>query len=234
MPVEQRNARSRTGAGFYIKNTSRTSWPPARTLLFGRAASLMRNFPRMPHVLHVTQPVEGGVARVVADLAAAQLAAGLQVTVACPAGGMLADTLRARDCTVLRWDAGRDPGHRLPGEVRRLARILRETRPQLVHAHSAKAGLAARLAVRGRIPTVFQPHAWSFEAAGGVVGPLALGWERWAARWGTRVLCVSEAERRTGERRGIGAVWRVVPSGVDTLRFRPDGDDAGFGAGPLV
>ncbi|MGW1746585.1 glycosyltransferase [Streptomyces sp. NPDC002092] len=194
----------------------------------------MRFSPRVPHILHVTQPVEGGVARVVADLVAAQLAAGLRVTVACPEGGTLTGALRAPGCTVLRWDATRSPGHRLPGEVRRLARILREVRPHLVHAHSAKAGLAARLAVRGSLPTVFQPHAWSFEAAEGIVARLALGWERSGARWATRIVCVSEAERRTGERCGISAPWRVVPNGVDTLRFRPDGDVSRFGPGPLV
>ncbi|MZG14317.1 glycosyltransferase family 1 protein, partial [Streptomyces sp. SID5914] len=32
-----------------------------------------------PRVLHVTQPADGGVARVVADLTRAQLAAGLRV-----------------------------------------------------------------------------------------------------------------------------------------------------------
>jgi glycosyltransferase involved in cell wall biosynthesis len=194
----------------------------------------MRNSPRVPHILHVSQPVEGGVARVVADLVTAQLAAGLQVTVACPQDGTLSQSLRTQNCTVLRWDATRSPGRRLPGEVWRLARILRDVRPHLVHAHSSKAGLAARLAVRGGLPTVFQPHAWSFAAADGVVARLALGWERLGARWATRVLCVSEAERRTGERRGIGALWCVVPNGVDTLRFRPEGDDAGAGAGPLV
>ncbi|MFI7399196.1 glycosyltransferase [Streptomyces sp. NPDC049541] len=194
----------------------------------------MRFSPRVPHILHVTQPVEGGVARVVADLVAAQLAAGLRVTVACPERGALTDALRAPGCTVLRWDATRSPGRRLPGEVRRLARILREVRPDLVHAHSAKAGLAARLAVRGALPTVFQPHAWSFEAAEGVVARLALGWERSGARWATRIVCVSEAERRTGERCGISAPWRVVPNGVDTLRFRPEGDVSRSGPGPLV
>ncbi|MFF4355899.1 glycosyltransferase [Streptomyces sp. NPDC001604] len=194
----------------------------------------MRFSPRVPHILHVTQPVEGGVARVVADLVAAQLVAGLRVTVACPEGGTLTDALRVPGCTVLRWDATRSPGHRLPGEVRRLARILREVRPHLVHAHSAKAGLAARLAVRGSVPTVFQPHAWSFEAAEGIVARLALGWERSGARWATRIVCVSEAERRTGERCGISARWRVVPNGVDTLRFRPEGDVCRSGPGPLV
>jgi glycosyltransferase involved in cell wall biosynthesis len=189
---------------------------------------------RGPHVLHVTQPVEGGVAGLVTDLAAAQLAAGLRVTVACPRGGTLTDALRAVGCRVLPWDATRAPGHRLPGEVRRLARLLRDVRPDVVHAHSAKAGLAARLAVRGRVPTVFQPHAWSFEAVDGVMAQGALWWERFGARWAARVLCVSEAERRTGEQRGITAQWRVVPNGVDTCRFRPEGASAPSGAGPLV
>ncbi|MCL8017868.1 glycosyltransferase [Streptomyces sp. AS02] len=187
-----------------------------------------------PHVLHVAQPVEAGVARVVTDLVAAQAAAGLRVTVACPQGGMLTDSLRVPECTVLRWAATRAPGPRLPGEVRRLAQLVRDVRPDLVHAHSAKAGLAARLAVRGRLPTVFQPHAWSFEAADGVVARLALGWERFGARWAARVVCVSEAERRTGERSGIAASWRVIPNGVDTGRFRPEGDRARSGTGPLV
>ncbi|MFE9018952.1 glycosyltransferase [Streptomyces sp. NPDC007808] len=187
-----------------------------------------------PHILHVAQPVEGGVARVVTDLAAAQLAAGLRVTVACPEGGALTGALRALGCPVLRWDATRSPGPRLPREVGRLGRLVREVRPDLVHAHSAKAGLAVRLAVRGGLPTVFQPHAWSFEAADGLVGRLALGWERFGARWATRVVCVSEAERRTGERHGIAAAWRVVPNGVDTGRFRPDGSGVRSGAGPLV
>lgn len=75
-------------------------------------------------------------------------------------------------------------------------------RPDVLHAHSAKAGLAGRLAVRGGVPTVFQPHAWSFDAVGGATAALALRWERFGARWADRVLCVSEAERRAGEAEG--------------------------------
>lgn len=187
-----------------------------------------------PHVLHVTQPVEGGVARLVTDLAAAQLAAGLRVTVACPRGGMLTDALHAVGCEVLPWDATRAPGHRLPDEVWRLTRLVRAVRPDVLHAHSAKAGLAARLAVRGRVPTVFQPHAWSFEAVDGGMARAALHWERFAARWASRVLCVSQAERRTGELNGITARWHVVPNGVDTRRLRPEGPSARAAAGPLV
>ncbi|MFD7132996.1 glycosyltransferase [Streptomyces sp. NPDC059894] len=171
-------------------------------------------------VLHLTQPVDGGVARVVTDLARAQLAAGLRVTVACPQSALAAD-LRSLGADVRRWEASRAPGPSLPGEVRRLARVLARVRPDLVHAHSAKAGLAGRLAVRGRIPTVFQPHAWSFEAVGGTTAELALTWERFAARWADRLVCVSEAERATGERAGIAGRWSVVPNGIDTERFHP-------------
>ncbi|MCG7205754.1 glycosyltransferase [Streptomyces arenae] len=173
-----------------------------------------------PRVLHLAQPVEGGVARVVLDLTKAQLAAGLRVTVACP-GGELASGARELGAEVREWRAGRSPGAGLPDEVRRLTRLLHEVRPGLVHAHSAKAGLAGRLAVRGRVPTLFQPHAWSFEAVGGATGALALRWERWGARWADLVVCVSEAERATGVRAGIRARYTVVPNGIDTTRFTP-------------
>ncbi|MFE7645627.1 glycosyltransferase [Streptomyces phaeoluteigriseus] len=173
-----------------------------------------------PRVLHLTQPVDGGVARVVTDLARAQLAAGLHVTVACP-DSALAEDLRSLGADVRRWEASRAPGPSLPGEVRRLGRVLDAVRPDLVHAHSAKAGLAGRLAVRGRIPTVFQPHAWSFEAVGGATAALALRWERFGARWADRLVCVSEAERATGERAGISGRWTVVPNGIDPRRFHP-------------
>ncbi|WLW54889.1 glycosyltransferase [Streptomyces sp. YU58] len=173
-----------------------------------------------PRVLHITQPVDGGVARVVTDLARAQLAAGLHVTVACP-DGPLAAAARSLGAEVRHWRATRSPGPTLVREVRRLARVIEDVRPDLVHAHSAKAGLAGRLAVRGRIPTVFQPHAWSFEAVGGLTSALALRWEQRGARWAHRMVCVSEGERATGVRAGIDGRWSVVPNGIEPARFHP-------------
>ncbi|PRH75944.1 glycosyl transferase family 1, partial [Streptomyces solincola] len=176
--------------------------------------------------LHVVQPGDGGVARVVADVAAAQVSSGMRVAVACPPGTELAAAARAHGAEVHPWRAGREPGRGLVAESLRVARLVDAVRPDLVHAHSAKAGLAARLAVRGRVPTVYQPHAWSFEAVGGPAAALARRWERWAARWTDRVICVSDAERRRGEGAGVRAAWSVVHNGVDTARFAGAADRA--------
>lgn len=191
--------------------------------------------PLPPHVLHVTQPVDGGVARVVADLVRGQLAAGMRVSVACPAAGDLPRLLASSGCDVLEWQSARSPAKGLLAEGRRLARVVAAVRPDVVHAHSAKAGLITRLVVRGRVPTVFQPHAWSFEAVRGAGARAALAWERLGARWAARIVCVSRAEQRTGQSLGVRAEWRLVPNGVDLERFRPaDAGATPYGDGPLV
>ncbi|MFI1013840.1 glycosyltransferase family 4 protein [Streptomyces sp. NPDC020965] len=172
-------------------------------------------------ILHLVQPVEGGVARVVTDLVTAQVAEGIRAVVACPRGE-LATAAEAAGAQVHTWNAVRAPGPRLPVEVLTAARIVRRAGPHLVHAHSAKAGLVARLAVRGRLPTVFQPHAWSFEAVTGRAARWALTWERYGTRWSTRTLCVSETERTAGERAGIAARWAVIRNGVDLGHYTPD------------
>ncbi|MEU6298360.1 glycosyltransferase family 4 protein [Streptomyces erythrochromogenes] len=176
-------------------------------------------------VLHLVQPVDGGVARVVTDLVRAQSAQGFRAVVGCPPGGTLGDAARSAGAEVFTWRAGRAPGPGLPAELAGARRLLRRLRPDLLHAHSAKAGLAGRLAARGTLPTVFQPHAWSFDAVGGATAALALRWERYGARWADRVLCVSEAERRAGASEGITARWTVIRNGVDLDHFRPGAPD---------
>ncbi|KJK58648.1 glycosyltransferase [Saccharothrix sp. ST-888] len=166
-------------------------------------------------ILHVSQPVDGGVARVVVDLVRGQREAGFRVLVACPQGGRLAAEATAAGALVLDWPARRAPGPWTPAEAWRLRRIVLAAAPDVVHLHSAKAGLAGRLAVRGAVPTVFQPHAWSFAAVEGPLAAASLRWERYATRWARAVLCVSERERQDGEAAGLVAPWRVVRNGVD-------------------
>jgi glycosyltransferase involved in cell wall biosynthesis len=170
-------------------------------------------------VLHVSQPTESGVGRYVADLAADQVARGWDVAVASPTYGQLPERISAKGARHIPWTAGRMPGPSSVLHAVSLARIVERERPDLVHLHSSSAGLSGRLAVRGRRPTIFQPHAWSFEAVRGPLRAAAAAWERRAAAWATAIVCVSEAERLRGEKYGIRARWIVVPNGVDQDAF---------------
>jgi glycosyltransferase involved in cell wall biosynthesis len=86
----------------------------------------------------------------------------------------------------------------------------------VVHLHSSKAGLAGRLALRGRTPTIFQTHAWSFLALDRPMATLAIAWERWAVRWAAAVVCCSKGEAELGRAAGITGALVVVPNAVDT------------------
>lgn len=171
-------------------------------------------------VVHVTQPVTAGVAKVVLQLATGQRDRGWSVSVVCPAG-WLADQARESGIDVHPWQATRGPGPASMGEVTRLRGLLARLAPDVVHLHSSKAGLAGRLALRGDRPTIFQPHLWSFQSASGPLRDAAAAWERFAARWTHQLVCVSDDELAAGRAVGVTTAAEVVCNGVDTDRLRP-------------
>jgi glycosyltransferase involved in cell wall biosynthesis len=193
-------------------------------------------------VLHVSETTLGGVGGFLLDLTIFQAEQGDLVTLAAPPGDV-ADRVAAGGVTWRRWEARPRPGPRVAAEWVALRRIVRDVRPDLIHLHSSKAGLVGRLVARGRVPTVLQPHAWSFLAREGVVARAAQAWERLGARWAHAIVCVSEDERRVGEEAGVHpGEFRVIPYGVDLARWpRLDGDARGaarerlgLGDGPLA
>ena len=172
-------------------------------------------------VLHVSMPTDGGTARCVRDIAHYQSRQGWTVFIASPGKGWLQDAGRRVGATHVMWDAARDPSPAMASEVLALQRIIKRVRPDVVHLHSSKAGLAGRLAVRGLVPTVFQPHAWSFEPLAGGRRTLSIHWERWAVRWTNVTVCVSRSEMFRGVEAGINGRYRVVPNGIDPSIWRP-------------
>jgi glycosyltransferase involved in cell wall biosynthesis len=171
-------------------------------------------------VLHVAQPLDAGVPLAAFALVEDQLRRGHEVVVACPEASELGERAGPAGARTLRWEATRSPGPSVPWEARALARAVAAADPDLVHLHSSKAGLVGRLVLRGRLPTVFQPHAWSFLAVEGAMRRVTLRWERLAARWADLILCVSEDERRIGWEAGVRSrELRVVPHGVDLARW---------------
>ncbi len=177
-------------------------------------------------VLHVAQPVEGGVAVSVAQDVVDQRGRGWKVAVACPGAGPLPAALNRYGVPHLTWPARRAPGPSTVGEVRRLEAIVGLARPDVVHLHSSKAALAGRLAIRGAVPTIVSPHGWSWLAVGDRLAPAARTWERHAARWTDLCVCVGPGESRLAAEVGVPGPREVVCNGVDLLRFRPAGPAA--------
>lgn len=178
---------------------------------------------RRLHVLHVSASASGGVAAVALGYVRDQVERGWNVSVACSSRGFLGYDAREAGARTHWWQAEREPGRRVVGECLRLNRIIQEADPDVVHLHSSKAGLAGRLVLRNRVPTVFQPHAWSYLAATGGIRAASRRWERFATRWTAVTVCVSDAERAAGGRLGVDGRTVVIHNGVQLTTFRPQG-----------
>lgn len=89
--------------------------------------------------------------------------------------------------------------------IRDLGRIIGGFKPDLVSAHSSKAGIVGRLASKlNGVPCVFTAHGWSF--AGGISQPRGTIWrgiERLAAPLAARIICVSTFDRELALRYGF-------------------------------
>jgi len=101
----------------------------------------------------------------------------------------------------------------------RFRRIVRDVQPDLIHAHSSKAGAIARLArlTCPRVPVLYTPHGYAF------AGHFSRRAERIAYRelervlapMASRVACVCEAEARLARSIGPRSRVCVIHNGVD-------------------
>jgi len=115
-----------------------------------------------------------------------------------------------------------------------LWRLMRRCRPDIVHAHTPKAGLLAMLAAcLARVPVrIYHIHGLPALSARGWQRLVLAATERLACRAAHRVLCVSHSVREVVVAGGLCPPAKItVPlagsiSGVDTGRFRPETDGA--------
>lgn len=176
-------------------------------------------------ILHVSQVTEsGGLVNVLLNVLEDQTAREWEVHLACPddGGELFGAAAQIEGVTVHRWESVRSPARGVVREARALQRVVGRVDPEIVHMHSSKAGMIGRLVVRGRRPSVFQPHAWSYEAVTGLTRQAAVQWERFATRWTTGTLCVSDGEALTGvDHRTLASKHATVYNGVDMNVWAP-------------
>lgn len=159
-------------------------------------------------VLHVWQPLEAGVPRYAWAAAQFQGEHGWDVHAVCP------NPTPHHDVTTHLWDAQRNPAKGVRRESAEVRRLVSTIAPDVVVAHSAKAGLVVRTTLRGSVPTVYVPHAWPHLALPAAAQPAAIAWERLASRWTAVVVAVGDGEAEEGRRRSIDAPIEVIRNPV--------------------
>ncbi|HEY7934760.1 MAG TPA: glycosyltransferase family 4 protein [Solirubrobacteraceae bacterium] len=178
----------------------------------------------MPRVLLVHQPIDGGVGRHVTDLANGLAKRNYEVTLCAPARpvGLLDSQL----VNHIKIDLAR-PVTPLADMVAlwKLIGVVAETSPDVIHAHSSKAGALTRLArvMRLRTPVVYTPHGYSFASrfAQGIEQRAYREIERALALLASRVVCVCEAEARLARSVGPDSRVRVVYNGIAPAQAGP-------------
>jgi glycosyltransferase involved in cell wall biosynthesis len=106
---------------------------------------------------------------------------------------------------------------------------LRARRPDLVHAHTSKAGILTRVAAAVTdIPAIFTAHTWAFAEGTSIMWKLVgLPSERLAARFTDCIINVSEANRRLAASSGIDkAKFSVtVHNGIRDTSYRAHAEE---------
>lgn len=104
-------------------------------------------------------------------------------------------------------------------------RLLRQQRPDLVHAHSAIAGVTARIAgTLAGIPVVYTVHGFGFKPQAPRLQRLAAGVVEWLlARLTAHMICVSEHERALARRLPLpDDRISVIPNAIQDQPQRAD------------
>ncbi|HEX2863488.1 MAG TPA: glycosyltransferase, partial [Deinococcales bacterium] len=172
----------------------------------------------------ITRAVHGGAQKHLLDLVA-NLPGNVEAVVACGESGYLAEALRGTRARFVRLNWLVRPVSPLADlrGIRELRALIRAERPDLVHAHSSKAGILARVAGASLgVPTVFTAHGFAFQTGlDGRLRTVAVASERACGPLSAHIITVSDADHRLANRvrlarpDRVSTVWNGVP---DTAR----------------
>jgi glycosyltransferase involved in cell wall biosynthesis len=184
---------------------------------------------KIAHVL-TRGDVLGGAQTHVRELSLELRRLGHEVTVITGAPGIFTDQLREAEIPWLQVRSLVRPlrPHRDLAAFVQLWSVLRHLKPDLVCAHTAKAGSLGRAVARlHNIPSVFTPHGWSMiDRTSLQWNPLFCWAEYLTGRLGTRVINVCEFEREFAQQMRVcpANALEVVHNGIAEIpltRLRP-------------
>lgn len=100
-----------------------------------------------------------------------------------------------------------------------LRRIIKQLKPDIVYAHSSKAGALARIADLGlKNKVIYNPHGWAFNMQQSAKKKEMYKWvEKISAHFCDKIVCISDAEKESALRGKIckPSKLQVIYNGVD-------------------
>jgi len=96
--------------------------------------------------------------------------------------------------------------------IKKCVSLIQKIKPDIIHAHSSKAGLIARIAGSiCKVPVVFTAHGWGFSLGNPPIRRwIALFSEKLAAPLARKIICVSESDRQLALSLGVGSQNSLV------------------------
>lgn len=173
-------------------------------------------------ILHVMQPVGGGVARYV-QMLLKYLDQEQFENVLLISKESNIDEYSAFCESIEQIDMRREIGLHDVHSVKAVREAIRKTRPDIIYAHSSKAGALVRIANLGiGKPCVYNPHGWAFNIQGSAKKQLLYtAVERMLAPFCTKIVCISETEKKSALDRKIcrEEKLQVIQNGIDISAY---------------
>lgn len=177
-------------------------------------------------ILYVITRAERGGAQVHVLNLIANLPSGVSAVIATGEKGFLCDELARLNVPVRLIPELTRPIHPFQDfrALLSIARLIRSEKPNIIHAHTSKAGLLARFAAWLTFtPAVFTAHAWSFvDGAPRRQRWISIPLERLAAAGTGKIITVSDANTAIAQRKRIARsrtlvrIWNGVPDVPET------------------
>ena len=174
-------------------------------------------------VLHtITLSEWGGAQRVCYDIVTHLDQEKFLVEVACKPGGILVDKLEEKGIKVYKIPSFRreiSPINDFKTLIS-LYKLIKKGKYHIVHCHSTKAGFLGRIAAKlARVPKIyFTVHGWGFyNQEYGRFQKLLIFLEKIAARCSTRIICVSENDKKEGAKEKIAPEnkFLIIKNGIE-------------------
>lgn len=103
--------------------------------------------------------------------------------------------------------------------VKQIKKIVKQIKPDIVYAHSTKAGALTRIALMGmHIPVIYNPHGWAFNMAQSKKKELAYRLiEKVQIPFTKKIVCISEAEMQSAMQKHICSKdkIKIITNGID-------------------